>query len=235
MKWGGFSRTWMRILVLAVVAFVVMAGSARASTDGEPAPVPSLKMVGTNAEVTNPEHPQYLGGEPSSPPMTITTAQDPPSIMDEHIAVEKTFEELEPIWMVWVRGPRAPDVITLEETVINGTGVAWTDFHLSLSGGATFYEDQEPTLEPEPIFSVLSPDYTAADLYYSPSILSGEDLVFGVINGIPDPTDVRIDISQVPVGGSFMITQYPTVIPEPATFLLLGLPGGWLVRRRMRR
>lgn len=225
------------VVILAVMVLAWSAGGAAAvGIDFVDTP-PSLMLVGTNAEVLNPDHPQYAGGVPTSPPMTILTQTDPPEVLDEHIAIEKTFLDLEPIWMTWVRGPNAPNIITLEELIHNLTGTAWTDFHVGLLGGAFFAEDQDPTVDPEPVNVTLNPAGTEAMLWFDPPLPSGVGpytLRFGTVDGVPSLDDVRIDISQVPIGETFTIVQYPTVIPEPATLLLLGAPIGLLIWRRRR-
>jgi len=224
-------KRWSILCVAAAFALMVcVGGTAQATTV-------SLLLVDTNAQLLNPEHPQAQTLDPPGSSLELTTATDPPETLDQHIAVEKVFVTLDAIYMVWERGPQSPDLITLEELVINDTGIPWTDYHIELGGGAVFGDDQDPALDPEPYDVVVNAANNAVDLFYSPAIDPVESLSFGTINGVPDASDVMIDISAVAVGETFTITQYPTVgvIPEPATLLLLGAPLALIIRRKRRR
>ena len=191
---------------------------------------PGIKLVETNAVVTNPDHPQSAGGLPASPLLPLLTGTDPPETLEEHIAVEKVFDAFEPLVMIWLRNPDVSDLITLEEIVINATCTPWTDSHIELRGGAVFVDPQDPVIVPDPVVTWVTMDFDPP----LPWAAGAPALTMGDLNGVPSPGDVLIDIPHIPVGGTFEIVQYPTYIPEPVTLLLLEAPAGVLIWHRRR-
>lgn len=117
-------------------------------------------------------------------------------------------------------------VYTIQEDIINETGIDWTDFHWSVSeevGGVTIIAVEQTLTS----FSNLSalPDTVAS--------VDG-----GLVSGAGGLLAVELTLNVTDGFGQWAITQFPTVAttPEPSTLALLGLGllgVGYARRRRL--
>lgn len=125
-----------------------------------------------------------------------------------------------------------------DETIINDTGMPWTDYHWSIVGlGASF----NTTLTDASGFSV-SPFQTKT---WGPLVSTGHSRQLGVSNGVIAPGSVyrpglakgELVIDILPSldlpSRTFTLMQYPT--PEPATLVTVVLGGLIALARRRRR
>lgn len=133
----------------------------------------------------------------------------------------------------------ATHIVIDNESILNSTGVAWTDFHIDLLGGNTVFDPVSTRNSggPDPIGWDL--DKFAQAAFTS---LKRLDIWDGVVpagqswqpGGAPAGGRLWLDVfPNANVSTSFSLKETPT--PEPATVCLLALGGAVLLTKRRRR
>jgi hypothetical protein len=134
--------------------------------------------------------------------------------------VEKDFTSLGVIPIV-ING-NGPGVVHISETVINNTGVTWTDFHIDY-------------VSIDAVAFVLFSNFTNADwatLTTGPNFLTLEGSTIASGDGF----ELGFDVTVVTDGFAlFALAQRPSVAPAPGTLALLGfaLAGLGAFRRKL--
>ena len=167
---------------------------------------------------------------------------------DAGVTIEKTFfDPFVPIDIVFtiLKPEFSSDGFAISETVHNLTGRTWNDFHFRLGlGTGTSFVDFFPGEDPDVEFGTLFAISADSDVFsigsasfHSPRTLdftgglvpSGTDVTFSfsIVEGFIDASD----------GSTFTLRQLPSLVPEPASILLvgLGLAGLGALRRREAR
>jgi PEP-CTERM motif len=175
-------------------------------------------------------------------PFTQVPNNNPTATSSNFAAIQKTFTSstLTPIDIVFnVNNSQGVTEYLLAEGVFNGTGAKWNDYHVQLGfgTGAGF------TLA-NPAFG-LQFDSTPppSSVNFPTTALAPQKLDFSggvVLANSGASLSYTIDVPDSATAGSYQFTlrQFPSVVPEPGTFVLaaIGLVGlGLAVRTRARR
>lgn len=162
------------------------------------------------------------------------------TVTTDAVVIQKSIEffDFGPVDVVFTQTAldAKPYIVIDDEILTNSTGQDWTDFHMELSGGATFNPALTTGGDP-PINWTISP-FTNAAFGAGDTTL---DIDGGVVpdggvyfpgNGATDGL-LYINANPSPSGGaSFTLTEYPT--PTPGSLALFSL-GGIVAFRRHRR
>lgn len=177
------------------------------------------------------------GGWQASVPSLSAVGINVDTVTSQFVAIEISKDFTEPsvngifpslnILFTQVAGDAAtaPQIVILDESVTNQTGENWTDYHMQLTGPASFDIlsslgfSMSPFLNKTLTLTTLDADN--GTVFNNSSFFPGAGAGELVINA---------DLSGGPV--TFVLTEYPT--PEPATFALMLIGLGALSRRRSR-
>ena len=119
------------------------------------------------------------------------------------IFVEKVYDQFEPIFIEFFTDPLFFGQVTIEEMIVNRTGIDWLDFHFEIVGAESVLV---ALIEP---FTIA--DVTSTAVWLSGGTVSGVGQSFGVLLGLNITGDNLI----------IEIQQFPTV-PIPAALWLFG-------------
>jgi len=137
----------------------------------------------------------------------------------------KDFRELATHVMLAQYGPGG-GFATLQETIFNHTGVAWTDYHITVQPGASLSDTGVNSLPPG-VGADVNLGAGTLDIFFTGGVIADGDS-FGV----------GLFLVGNEGGFTVTVTQAPSVASEPASLTLMGagLAGlAALRRRRMRR
>jgi len=159
---------------------------------------------------------------------------DAVSTVEDYVVIEiiKTFRDFTPIVIDFQARANAVGTIRIsDETIVNLTGVDWTDYHWEIvdvqGGTATFADPGDFSVAP---FETKNLTLSTLDAFGGGTV-PGNGAVFA-----PGLNSGPLDIVTDPAGAgpvSFKLVQYPT--PEPATMTVLALGGLIALRRRRRK
>ena len=174
-------------------------------------------------------------------PFTQVPNNNPTATSSNFAAIQKTFTSpTTPIDIVFnVNNSQGVTEYLLAEGVFNGTGKAWNDYHVQLGfGTGAGFTLANPA-------SGLQFDNTPApsSVNFPSTALAPQKLDFsgGIVPANSGASlSYTIDVPDSATAGSYQFTlrQFPSLVPEPGTFVLaaIGIVGlGLAVRTRARR
>ena len=139
-------------------------------------------------------------------------------ITDHNIDLDKTFSSINPISLTFTVAHTAGggNPYSVAESILNNTGVAWTDFHYSIN---------EPDRGQGVVFTQFNTGSTLDGFTLDDPNASGpRNLNFTGNLAAGDSTNAVFSISPFDPGAgntaTFVLTQVPT-IPEPGTYAML--------------
>lgn len=124
-----------------------------------------------------------------------------------------------PVWLQVALGPNDTSPIAFSGRHFNITGVAWSDFHLELTGGPTWAEVN--AIDPPPVNAMVTDP--AVWLFFAPPIPEAGELLLGALFGITPGVDWFINLNGLTPGQQFEIHLQPSPVPEPSTLALFSL------------
>ena len=139
-------------------------------------------------------------------------------ITDHNIDLDKTFTSINPISLTFTvaHTDGGGNPYSVAESILNNTGVAWTDFHYSIN---------EPDRGQGVVFTQFNTGSTLDGFTLDDPNASGpRNLNFTGNLAAGDSTNAAFSISPFDPGAgntaTFVLTQVPT-IPEPGTYAML--------------
>lgn len=154
--------------------------------------------------------------------------------------VDKKFRTTNPIVLVLkVTTADAGKIRDINEVIYNYSGIAWTDFHMSLiplSGGLPYFTQRSPGNPWSDGFGNPLPNTTNVSLAHIDifwNVPTGVEVLTGSVGGTPGR--LAIDCTGMQAGDQFALVEYPTFVPEPGTIVAMGAGALALALRRKRR